>query len=56
MWEFIIFFRDCIADITGMLDSAVFDIGGIDASLFDLLIGLIALGIVISIFWKGSRA
>lgn len=56
MWEFLVFFRDCIVQITDMLDDVIFDIGGVNATLLDLFLGFIALGIVISLFWKGSRA
>lgn len=55
MWDFIIFIRDGIADITGMLDTFKFNLGGIVVTLFDLLLGFIAMGLVIAVFWKGSR-
>lgn len=56
MWEFIVFFRNCIVSITDMLDGVVFKFGAMNVSLFDLFFGFIALGIIISVFWKGSRA
>lgn len=55
MWQFIIFIRDGIADIADMLEKFSFDFGSFSVSLFDLLIGLIATGFVISVFWKGAR-
>ena len=55
MWEFILFIRDGIASITGMLDSYKFNFGGISVSLFELFIGFIAMGLIIAVFWKGSR-
>lgn len=55
MYEFFIFFRDCLADISGMLRSFSFSIGGISVSLLDLFLGFIAMGIIISVFWKGAR-
>ena len=55
MYDFILFFRDSIAQISGMLDSFYFNFGGIHVSIFDLFVGFIAMGIVISVFWKGAR-
>lgn len=55
MWSFIKFFRDGIIDITSMLDSFYFDIAGLSVSIFDVFFGLIAMSIIISIFWKGVR-
>ena len=55
MWMFFRFFRDKIADITDMLDSFTFDFAGMTVSIFDLLFGLIAMSIIISLFWKGVR-
>ena len=55
MYDFILFFRDMIARITGMLDIFSFNFGGINVTILDLFIGLLALGFVISVFWKGAR-
>lgn len=55
MWEFILFIRDGIADLTGMLDSFSFNLGGINVTIFELFVGFIALGLIIAVFWKGSR-
>lgn len=55
MWDFILFIRDGLAQITGMLDTVNFNFAGVNVSFFDLLIGFIAMGIIIAVFWKGSR-
>lgn len=55
MWQFILFLRDSIAGITGMLDGVSFNMGGMNVTLFDLIIGFIAMGLVVAVFWKGSR-
>lgn len=55
MWEFVKFLRDRIADITDMLDSFDFVIAGMTVSIFDIFFGLIAMSIIITIFWKGIR-
>lgn len=55
MFEFVKFFRDCIADITDMLNAYTFEIAGMTVSIFDLLFGFVAISIIISIFWKGVR-
>lgn len=55
MYEFILFFRDSIVTITDMLSSFYFSFGNINVSIFDLLLAFLALGIIISVFWKGAR-
>lgn len=55
MWSFILFLRDRLVDITDMLERYHFNISGMDISLLDMLIGIIAMGIIISVFWKGAR-
>lgn len=55
MWDFIIFLRDRIADLTDMLDSFDFVIAGMTVSIFDIFFGLVAMSIIITIFWKGIR-
>ncbi len=55
MWDFILFFRDRVADITDMLDSFDFVMAGMTVSIFDILFGLISMSIIITIFWKGIR-
>lgn len=55
MWQFIQFIKTSLAQITGMLDKFSFDLGGINVSIFDLLIGFIGFGLIISVFWKGAR-
>lgn len=55
MWNWILFLRDKIANVTDMLDSFNFIIAGMTISIFDILFGLIAMSIIISIFWKGVR-
>lgn len=55
MWNWVLFLRDKIAAITDMLDRFNFSIAGMTISIFDLLFGLIAMSIIISIFWKGVK-
>lgn len=55
MWNWILFLRDRVVDITDMLNSYNFDIAGISVSILDLIIGFVLMGIVLSVFWKGAR-
>lgn len=55
MWNWILFLRDRVVDITDILNSYYFDIAGISVSILDLIIGFILMGIVLSVFWKGAR-
>lgn len=55
MWEFILFLRDCFADISSLLNSVLFEFAGMSVSLLELFIGFVALGFIISVFWKGAR-
>lgn len=55
MWSFVIFIRDRLVQIADVLDRYHFNIAGLDVSLFEMLIGIVAMGIVIAVFWKGAR-
>lgn len=55
MWQWILFLRDRVVQVTDMLNSFSFEIADISVSLLDLIIGFIIMGIVISVFWKGAR-
>lgn len=55
MSEFFSFFILMWQRLIGSLESVRFDVFGIDASLFQILIGFILLSIVIGVFWKGAR-
>lgn len=55
MAEFISFFISMWQGLIGSLDSVRFDVFGIEASLFQILIGFILLSIVMGVFWKGAR-
>lgn len=56
MYEFFIFIRDVFVGFIDLLDSYSFNIAGMNTSLFEIMFGLLALGIIISVFWKGGRA
>lgn len=56
MNQFFIFVAKYIEEIGKLFHFYKFDIGGIQVSLLQLLIGIICLSFVISIFWKGARA
>lgn len=56
MLELLRFFRDALIDVGSLLNGYTFPIGGITVSLLDIFIGLIAMGIIISVFWKGAQS
>ena len=55
MWDWILFLRDRIVDITDLLNSFHFEIANISVSILDLILGFLFMGMIISIFWKGAR-
>lgn len=55
MSQFISFFITMWKSLINTLDSVRFDVFGVNASLFQILIGFILLAIVIAVFWKGAR-
>ena len=57
MLQVIKFIRDCLADLTVMLQKFTLDfgLGGMNPNLLEVFIGFIALGLIIAVFWKGSR-
>lgn len=55
MWQWILFLRDRVVDVTDVLNSFSFEIANISVSILDLLIGFILMGIILSVFWKGAR-
>ena len=42
--------------IVSLLNRYIFDFGGIQATLFDILVGMIVLSLVVAVFWKGARS
>lgn len=56
MWQFIIFLRDRITDLSVLLDDYSFSISGMQVSIFDMFLGLLCTAFVIAVFWKGARA
>lgn len=56
MWSFILWIRDSLVSLSTMLNAFNFNISGMSISLLDIMVGFIAIGIVISVFWKGARS
>lgn len=54
MIQFVVFLRDGIQNIGDLLNHYTFDIAGLNVSILDLLIGNLAMGIIIAVFWKGA--
>lgn len=50
------FFINGLQAIASLLTRHQFAIGSFNVSILDIFIGLIAMGIIISVFWKGARA
>lgn len=49
------FFVDAFGEVIGLLNSTIFDMYGQSVSLGAILMAFVALGAIISIFWKGAR-
>lgn len=47
--------RDRFVDTSVLLDQVKFELAGIEVSYLDILIGFIAFGLVLAVFWKGAR-
>ena len=56
MYNFFQILGNFLSNIFSVLNSAVFDIGGVSVSLTDILLGFLALSIIITVFWKGAKA
>lgn len=55
MWSFVVFVKDSIVGIADLLDRVMFNVKGVNISLFDIMLGLIVTGFIIAVFWKGAR-
>ena len=60
MFQFISFLSDKMLSIFNTLDQVYFKVidsygVNLNVSLADLFIGLICMGLIISVFWKGAR-
>lgn len=49
------FIFDTMAQFVSFLDTPVFKYLGIDISVFDINIVFLILGLVVSVFWRGTR-
>ena len=55
MKQAISFIFQTIAQFVSFLDTPIFRYLGIDISIFDLNIIFLILGLVVSVFWRGTR-
>ena len=55
MWEVIKWFADMTERTYTTINSVSFNIDGITVGYADIFIGAIAIGMFVSIFWKGAR-
>lgn len=55
MYSFFELLGTFFSNIFSVLNTAVFDIGGVVVSLSDILLGFLGLSIIITVFWKGAR-
>lgn len=56
MYNFILLLFDFMHNIFRLLSQPVFNIGGVDVTLTEIFLGFMALSMLITVFWKGSRA
>ena len=55
MWDFIVWLKDGLVSIVNLFSRYEFDIAGVNVSILELFIGFIAMGIIITVFWKGAH-
>ena len=55
MTDFFTLLFGFFGDLIDALDSAVFEFFGANVSLAAVIFALLALGLIISIFWKGAQ-
>ena len=55
MWEFIQWLSDRLYVITAYLNTVKFEVAGLQVGYFNLILGFVVLGFIISVFWKGAR-
>lgn len=55
MWNFILWLKNAFYAITDLFNEYHFNFGGLDVTLFEIMLGCLCLSIVISVFWKGAR-
>lgn len=56
MFVFFQWLANSFGSIVSLLNRYSFDFGGIQASLFDIFVGMIVLSLVVAVFWKGARS
>ena len=56
MYAFFEWLANAFGSIVSLLNRYSFDFGGFQASLFDILVGMIVLSLVAAVFWKGARS
>lgn len=56
MYAFFEWLANAFGSIVSLLNRYIFDFGGIQATLFDILVGMIVISLVIAVFWKGARS
>lgn len=55
MWEFIEWCANMTERTYNTINSVSFNIGGTTVGYADIFVGAIAIGMFVSIFWKGAR-
>lgn len=56
MYAFFQWLANSFGSIVSLLNRYSFDFGGFQATLFDILVGMIVLSLVVAVFWKGARS
>lgn len=54
MLEFFDFFINIWNRMADLLDSVVFNLGGLSVGLFTIFLGFIVIVLVVKVFWKGA--
>lgn len=56
MYDFFVWLSNAFGSIISLLNRYSFNFGGIQATIFDILVGMIVLSLVVAVFWKGARS
>lgn len=55
MWDFVLWLKNAFNLLVITFNAYHFSFGGIDVTLYEIMLGLLCMSIVISVFWKGAR-
>ena len=55
MWQFVLWLKSALNLIASVFNAYHFSFGGIDVTLYEIMLGCLCMSIVVAVFWKGAR-